>query len=391
MKFVYICPYIKEDGENAKEGDNYMRLVPIEIVKPNTVLGKSLYDVDGRILLRAGVVLREGTIAKIKQINILSIYIVDKYSNEEIEDIIKPEVRQKAIITIKEAFSNIGRLNTTNKVRTSENDYTWQEQSYFYNIGKMAVDLIDDILSHKDLLLALVDIRSMNNYMFSHSVNVAVISLTIGITFKLPKKKLEALCIGALIHDIGKSLLPNGLLEKHGELSEEEKEIIKQHPRHGYKYLSSTYNINSLSKMIVLQHHERPDGNGYPDSLKLDNILDLSNIVSIANAYDNLSTDLPDKRAMFPSDVLEYLMSNAGSKFEYNIVNVFCRIVIPYPKGTIVEISTGETCIVEETMPGFPLRPTMKIINSSRVSRIDDKIDLIKEISIVITTVRYDL
>jgi len=215
--------HTKEHGENAKEGDNYMRLVPIEIVKPNTVLGKSLYDVDGRILLRAGVVLREGTIAKIKQINILSIYIVDKYSNEEIEDIIKPEVRQKAIITIKEAFSNIGRLNTTNKVRTSENDYTWQEQSYFYNIGKMAVDLIDDILSHKDLLLALVDIRSMNNYMFSHSVNVAVISLTIGITFKLPKKKLEALCIGALIHDIGKSLLPNGLLEKHGELSEEER------------------------------------------------------------------------------------------------------------------------------------------------------------------------
>ena len=95
-----------------------MRLVPIEIVKPNTVLGKSLYDVDGRILLRAGVVLRENTIAKIKQINILSIYIVDKYSNEEIDDIIKPEIRQKAIITIKEAFSNIGRLNTTNKMRT---------------------------------------------------------------------------------------------------------------------------------------------------------------------------------------------------------------------------------------------------------------------------------
>jgi len=368
-----------------------MRLVPIENVKPNTVLGKSLYDVDGRILLRAGVVLREGTIAKIKQINILSIYIVDKYSNEEIDDIIKPEIRQKAIITIKEAFSNIGRLNTKTKVRTNESDYTWQEQSYFYNIGKMAVDLMDDILSHKDVMLALVDIRSMNNYMFSHSVNVAVISLTIGLAFKLPKKKLEALCIGALIHDIGKALLPKGLLDKQGELTEEEKEIIKEHPRFGYKYLSSTYNINSLSKMIVLQHHERPDGKGYPDSLKLDNILDLSNIVSIANAYDNLSTDLPDKRAMFPSDVLEYLMSNAGSKFEYNIVNVFCRIVIPYPKGTIVEISTGETCIVQETMPGFPLRPTLKIINSSRVSRIDDKIDLIKEISIVITKVRYDI
>lgn len=368
-----------------------MRLVPIENVKPNTVLGKSLYDVEGRILLRAGVVLRENTIAKIKQISILAIYIVDKYSNEEIEDIIKPELRQKTIITIKEAFSNIGRLNTTNKPRKSENDYTWQEQSYFYNIGKMAVNLIDDILNHKDVMLALVDIRSMNNYLFSHSVNVAVISLTIGIAFKLPKKKLEALCIGALIHDIGKALLPKEILYKQGELSEDEKEIVKQHPRLGYKYLSSTYNINSLSKLIVLQHHERPDGNGYPDELNRDNILDLSNIVSISNVYDNLSTDLPGKRAMFPSDVLEYLMSNAGTKFDYDIVNVFCRIVIPFPKGTIVEISTDEVAIVEETTPGFPLRPIVKIIESHRVSRVGMKIDLIKEISIVINKVKYEM
>jgi HD-GYP domain-containing protein (c-di-GMP phosphodiesterase class II) len=368
-----------------------MRLVPIENVKPNTVLGKSLYDIDGRILLRAGVVLRENTIAKIKEINILSIYIVDKYSNEEIEDIIKPELRQKAIITIKEAFSNIGRLNTSNTVRNKESDYTWQEQSYFYNIGKMAISIIDDILNRKDVLLALVDIRSMNNYMYSHCVNVAVISLTIGIAFQFPKKKLEALCIGALIHDIGKSLLPKEVLDKENNLTEEEKEIIKQHPRLGYRYLSSTYNINSLSKLIVLQHHERPDGKGYPDGLTKENIIDLSNIVSIANVYDNLSTDLPEKRAMFPSDVLEYLMSNAGTMFDYNIVNTFCRIVIPYPKGTIVEISTGETAIVEETSPGFPLRPTIKIIESSRVTRVGIKVDLIKEISIVITKIKYEL
>lgn len=368
-----------------------MRLVPIENVKPNTVLGKSLYDVDGRILLRAGVVLRENTIAKIKQINILSIYIMDKYSDEEIEDIIKPELRQKAIITIKEAFSNIGRLNKGKPEKSGEGDYSWQEQSYFYNIGKMAVSLIEDILNHKDVMLALVDIRSMNNYLFSHSVNVAVISLTIGMAFKFPKKKLEALCTGALIHDIGKSLLPKELLDRQNNLSEDEKELINQHPRIGYKYLSSTYNLNSLSKLIVLQHHERPDGKGYPDGLKEDNILDLSNIVSIADAYDNLSTDLPEKRAMFPSDVLEYLMSNAGSKFDYDIVNTFCRIVIPYPKGTIVEISTGEIAIVEETTPGFPLRPKLKVIESQRVTRIGEKIDLIKEISIVIIRVKYEL
>lgn len=369
-----------------------MRLVPIEHVKPNTVLGKTIYDVDGRLLLRAGVVLKQNTIDKIKEINILSIYIMDKYSNEDIQDVIKSEIRQKAIITIKEAFSNIGRLTDAGKsVRTSESDYTWQEESYFYNIGKMAQGIIDDILSKKDIVLALVDIRSMNNYLFSHCVNVSVISLTIGIAFKMPKKRLEALCIGALIHDIGKSLLPKSIQNKVIEFTEEEQDIIKQHPRLGYKYLSATYNINSLSKLIVLQHHERPDGLGYPDNLSKENILDLSNIVSIADAYDNLSTDLPGKRAMFPSDVLEYLMSNAGTKFDYNIVDVFCRIVIPYPKGTIVQLSTGECACVEETVPNFPLRPTVRIISSPRTSRIGDRVSLLKELSIVIESIRYDL
>ena len=101
----------------------------------------------------------------------------------------------------------------------------------------------------------------------------------------------------------------------------------------------------------MLQHHERPDGKGYPDGFNEKSYL--SKIVSIANAYDKLSTDRPNKKAMFPSDVLEYLMANAGKIFDYDIVNIFCRIVITFPKGTLVKLSTGEIAIVEETRPIF--------------------------------------
>ena len=92
------------------------------------------------------------------------------------------------------------------------------------------------------------------------------------------------------------------------------------------------------------------------------NIRDLSKIVSIADAYDKLSTDRPNQRAKFPSDVLEYLMANAGTMFDYDIVNIFCRIVIPFPKGTLVKLSTEEVAIVEETVTNFPLRPIIKIL-----------------------------
>lgn len=362
-----------------------MRLIPIESVKPKTVLGKTLYDIEGRVLLKAGVVLREMTIEKIKEMNILSIYIIDKYSEEEIDDIVKPEIRQKAISTIKEAFANIGRFSA------GKAEFSAKDQGYFNNIDTMAENIMDELLNNKDVLLSLVDIRSMNNYTYSHSVNVAIISLIIGIALKLDKRKLLSLCMGALIHDVGKTLVPKEILTKNGELTPEETEILNQHTRLGYKYLSDAYNVNSVSKLIVLQHHERPDGTGYPDGLSNDKISDLSKIVSIADAYDKLSTDRPNQRAKFPSDVLEYLMANAGKVFDYDIVNIFCKIVIPFPKGTLVKLSTGEIAIVEETITSFPLRPIVKILESLDASRINVEVNLINEISIVIESIVYDM
>ncbi len=368
-----------------------MRLVPIENVHSNTLLGKTIYDSDGKVLLRTGVVLRDNTIEKIKELGIPSIYIIDKYSREEIDDVIRPEIRQKTISLMKEAFSTIQRLEPKNRIKNNASDYTWQEESYFHNIGKMVDSIMEDIVNNDNIILALVDIRSQHNYLYAHSVNVAVISLMIGIACKLPKKRLEALCAGALIHDIGKACLPAEIVNKAEPLTEEEQEIMNTHPRLGYKYLSSTYNISALSKIIVLQHHERYDGNGFPDKLKNDKIMDLSAIVSIADAYDNLSTDSPSRKALFPSDVLEYLMSNAGIKFDYNLVNIFCRIVIPFPRGTLVELSTGEIAVVEKTVPNFPLRPVVRIIKSSNISKINDFVDLISELSIVIKNIVYEL
>lgn len=94
---------------------------------------------------------------------------------------------------------------------------------------------------------------------------------------------------------------------------------------------------------------------------------------------------------MFPSDVLEYLMSNAGKKFDYEIVNIFCKIVIPFSKGTLVDLSNGDIAVVQETIPNFPLRPIVKILKSSRPDRVNTEINLISETSVVISNIRYEL
>lgn len=361
-----------------------MRLVPIECVKPNSVIGKTLYDIDGRILVRSGLSLTEGIIDKIKNVKILSIYIIDEYSSEEIEDTIKPELRQKAILTIKEAFSNINRITVADK-------FSKRESVYFNNIENMADNLIESLLNNKSVLLSLVDIRSLDNYFYSHSVNVAITALTLGIALKLPKRQLQYLCTGALLHDVGKVFIPKEILMKPDEFTPEETSMLEKHSALGYKYLSDSYNLSAHTKIIALQHHERPDGLGYPNKLTSDEISTLSKIVSIADAYDTLSGGRPNKKAMFPSDVLEYLMSNAGTMFDYDIVNTFCKIVIPFSQGTLVNLSNGDIAVVQETLPNFPLRPIVKIIKSSNLDTIGQEVNLIHEISITITSVRYEI
>ncbi|SFC67475.1 HD-GYP domain-containing protein [Clostridium uliginosum] len=361
-----------------------MRLIPIEYVKPNTILGKTLYTIDGRMLVKSGMVLTKRMIAKIKEINVLSLYIVDEYSSDEIVDIIKPELRQKAILTIKDAFFNINKITIADK-------FSKKSEVYFKNIQTMSEELMENILTNEDVLLSLVDIRSMDNYIYSHSVNVAIISMILGIALKLPKKKLEYLCMGALIHDIGKSFVPKKVLMTEEELTPEENILLEQHPRLGYNYLSDSYNLSANSKSVALQHHERPDGLGYPDGLCGDKISIFSKIVSIADAYDTLSSGRPNKRAMFPSDVLEYLMSNAGKMFDYDIVNTFCKVVVPFSNGTLVNLSNGDIAIVKETLPNFPLRPIVEILKSSKTNTIGEEINLIEELSIVITNIRYEM
>lgn len=369
-----------------------MRLVPIECIRENSLLGKDIYTSDGRCLLKAGVVLTDVILNRIRELQIFSLYIIDEYSSYEIEDIIKPELRQKSIAVIKETFSDIERIASVhNFEKRNINQYTKREKKYFKSINKIAEELLDNVLSNKNVLLSLVDIKSMDNYTYSHCVNVAVISIVLGISLNLSKRQLTHLCIGALIHDIGKSFIPSEILQKPSELTLEEFEIIKNHPRRGYDFLGNFLDLSSHIKLVVLQHHERFDGLGYPNAISGDAISYLSRIVTIADVYDALTSDRPYKRSMCPSDALEYLMSNAGTLFDYDMINVFCKVVIPFPQGTIVSLSNGDVGIVEETLPNFPLRPIVKIVKSDRKNKVGSKINLIDTLSVVISKVQYEI
>ncbi|MBU3190133.1 HD-GYP domain-containing protein [Clostridium bowmanii] len=370
-----------------------MRLVPIEFAKPGNYLAKTIFDNDGRILLREGVVLTEIFLIRIKRLRICSIYISDEYSEIIIEDVIKPELRQNAIKAIKETFYSFEKYNLySNNINFNEKKFAKENHAYFESIGSIARDIIDEIISKKNVMISLVDIKSMDNYTYQHSVNVAVISLVLGVQLQLNQNDLYTLCMGALIHDIGKVLIPIDIVLKPGPLTNEEFEIIKEHTTKGYDYLKGCLDISAPSRIVALQHHEKMNGCGYPENIKNKSINRFARIVAIADVYDALTSDRPYRKAMNPNDAVEYILSHGDTQFDYEMVKAFSKAVVPYPPGTLVRLSTGDIGVVTGIFPNFALRPQVKIIKKGttvNTQEIGETVSLIKQLDIVIENIEF--
>jgi HD-GYP domain-containing protein (c-di-GMP phosphodiesterase class II) len=373
-----------------------MRLVPIECVREGSYLAKTIYDNEGRVLLRDGVMLSDVLIRRIKLINIHSLYINDEYSDNVIEDVIKPELRQKAIKTIKDTFVSFDKytLYTSKNVVNSsrERDFVKEKQKYFQSIGDIAANLLDELLSQKNVLINVVDIKSLDNYTYQHSVNVAVLSLVIGLQLQLNKYELYTLCLGALLHDVGKSFIPKEIIQKYDKLSDSEYKLIMEHSQKGYDYLKGSPDISAPARIIALQHHERINGQGYPEGRKGAEINRLAKIVGIADVYDALTSDRPQRRALSPNEALEFIMASGETLFDYDLVLAFSKAVVPYPEGTLVRLSNGDIAVVIENHPNYPLRPKIKIVKHRNPIRSKIvNVNLMEELGLVIEGVQYEV
>jgi len=355
-----------------------MRLVPIECIKEGAFLGKTIYDNDGRILLRQGVILNNNYIDRIRQLGIFSLYINDEYSAVEIEDIIKPELRQKSIKILKDSFLHIQHFHKKN-------------EEYFNSIFDIANGIIDELIGRKDLLVNLVDIKSIDNYTYQHSVNVAVLSLIIGIQLQLDKVELYKLSTGALLHDIGKVFIPKEIIQKKGKLLPNEYDLVKEHTIKGYNYLKNNIDISPVSRIIILQHHEKIDGTGYPDGKKGNDINKLARIVAIADVYDALTSDRPYRKAMSPNEAIEYILGSGQTHFDFEMVKAFAECIVPYPVGMLVRLSNNDVAVVEEIFPHFALRPIVKVIKSDNVSDVGKVINMMSELDLVIKGTEYSV
>lgn len=344
-----------------------MRRVSLDKIQSGAILGKTIMTLEGKVLLAAGVEITDEYKKRLLANGITEVYIDDEISKGiEIPEIVHEEV-------VAEAKKRVRLMMTNPSLKTSIDGY---------QIMQTVDRIIASILSNKDIVATLSDIRSVDDYTFSHSVNVCILSLVIGIGLGYTGDKLRELGVGSILHDIGKVMIPQEILKKPVQLTNEEFELIKKHTIFGHELLKRIKGISMVASYIAVGHHERMDGSGYPYHLKGENIHKAARIVAVTDVYDALTTDRVYRKKLLPNEVIDYITSHGSQHFDQDVVDVFIRYVAYYPVGTGVVLNTGEKGIVTKYNKKYPTRPVVRVIvdAAGKMLRKHKEVDLTSEL-----------
>lgn len=350
-----------------------MKLVFISKLIGNEVLGKSIFDSQGKVLLKRGTILDTPLIAKLKNNGAFFVYVEDKDLEDVTEDKKLTELKQVTLSTLPTVFNDFLNCNQKN-LRKSLNmieDLT----CYISEVGTVNVNLYE--------------VKTYDNYTYVHCVDTSIMATFLGVSSKLPKDKLKDLGTGAILHDIGKTKISNDIINKPGRLTKEEFAEIRNHPIYGTEILKKTDIINDEIISIVLQHHERIDGKGYPYGLTDNQITPLSKIVSVCDVFTAVSANRSYRPRFNPNEAYELILSGANTMFDMNVVNHFRNNFAVYPLGCCVRLSNGIEGFVVKQNEYFADKPIIRITydKDTKQSISPYEINLIDKLNVVIESV----
>ena len=225
-------------------------------------------------------------------------------------------------------------------------------------VGEMA----DSISRSPNAMLWLTHMKKRDEYTSIHCMNVSILAITFGRTLGLDRTQLETLGLGALLHDIGKMQVPLEILNKPGRLTDEEFEIVKSHSMNGYNLLRQKEDMPTDVLEIVRSHHERINGRGYPRGLTEDFIDQLTQITSIVDVYDAITSDRCYHDGISPHEALKNMFDWAGENFNADLVEQFIKCLGIYPIGSMVQLNSGHIGIVVSVSEKARLRPIILVV-----------------------------
>jgi HD-GYP domain-containing protein (c-di-GMP phosphodiesterase class II) len=353
---------------------------------------------------RAGLIKSDTIIAKVKSLGVTKIFIDSEKGLDCAEGIPVDAVKQLQSKQFKSISTQSG---TAAKQRTSlEQEHERAEKTYNQarnlvggiledvkagksitsaDVDDTASDLIASLDANENALACLSHIRSKDEYLLEHSVNVGLLLGIFARARRIDPDITRQLVAGGLLHDIGKILVPDEILNKPGKLDADEWAEMQRHVSYGEQILDVTTGLSDLPRSICRLHHERLDGSGYPRNVPGDKIDEAGRMAAICDVYDAVTADRVYHVGMAPNDALKKLIEWSIFHLDKELVYDFIRCLSVYPVGTLVELSNGRAGVIVEANRRQPKLATVRVFYNTRhqhqiepllVNLADKKVDM---------------
>ena len=223
-------------------------------------------------------------------------------------------------------------------------------------IAPMVEEIAASVTRNSTTLIGIARLKRKDEYTYMHSVAVCALMINFARTLELDEGLVHELGLAGLLHDIGKMAVPEPVLNKPGRLSDDEFAIVREHPQRGYDLVVASPEAPAIAAEVVLHHHEKYDGSGYPHGLKGEQISLYARMGAICDVYDAITSDRPYKEGWAPADSIARMLEWQGH-FDQRLLDVFIRSIGIYPVGSIVRLRSNRLGLVVAENKREPTRP----------------------------------
>jgi putative nucleotidyltransferase with HDIG domain len=232
--------------------------------------------------------------------------------------------------------------------------------------GELVDEINQSITRNSSALLSLARLKNKDDYTYLHSVAVCALMVALGRQLGLKGEQLRDVGMAGLLHDVGKMLIPEEVLNKPGRLTDEEFEQVKQHPVKGWELLKASQNVCAIAQEVCLHHHEKVDGSGYPDHLSGEALTLVSRMGAVCDVYDALTSNRCYKSGWEPGEALRKMAEWRNGHFDEAVFHAFVKTVGIYPTNTVVKLKSGRLAVVLDQSDKSLLTPVVKVFFSTR-------------------------
>lgn len=267
---------------------------------------------------------------------------------EEIDRARKLHAKSKAAVT-----SMFHEARMGNAIKVSE-------------AAPLVEEINNSITRNPEAFLNLARLKTKDDYTYLHSIAVCALMIALGKQLGLTGQELKEAGLAGLLHDVGKMMIPDEVLNKPGKLTDEEFDLVKEHPRKGWEIMHGSPEITLVALDVCLHHHERMDGTGYPERISGDLLTLYSRMAAVCDVYDALTSNRCYKNGWEPAATIRKMAEWQDGHFDKRVFHAFIKTIGIYPSGTLVRLKSGRLAIVVEQAEKSLLTPVVKAFFSTK-------------------------